>query len=216
MEIVINNILSPKQIKLFRKLDFLRKYGFYLAGGTALALQINHRTSLDFDFYTSKKFDSRRLREEFDRKFKNVQETYVAEDTLGLNVNRVAVSFFRYAYPLIKSPQEAEGVLLASIEDIAAMKILAISQRGKRRDFIDIYFLIKQFGLERIIEFVKEKYPMFNIYVGLQGLAYFKDAEEDPAKKRYRLFKDVNWNEIKKFVIKEVNKFIKENNVSKK
>ena len=201
------NVLNKKQVNLLKKLGFLKRYGFYLAGGTALALQIGHRTSVDFDFYTEKRFNSRKLREEFDKRFKTVQEIYIAEDTLGLAVKGIGVSFFRYPYPLIKPRQKIEGILLASIEDISAMKILAISQRGRRRDFIDIYFLMKKFGLRQIIGFVEKKYPMFNIYVGLQGLAYFKDADEDPEKKRYKLFKKVRWPEVKKFIIKEVNKF---------
>jgi len=87
------------------------------------------------------------------------------------------------------------------------MKILAISQRGRRRDFIDVYFLIKEFGLKQIIEFVKEKYPMFNVYVGLQGLTYFKDADEDSEKGRFRLLKKVKWSEVKKSILKEANKY---------
>ena len=71
-------VLGKKQINLLKKLKFLKNYGFYLAGGTALALQIGHRTSVDFDFYTQRKFDSRKLREEFDERFKNVQEIYIA------------------------------------------------------------------------------------------------------------------------------------------
>ncbi|MCD6229035.1 MAG: nucleotidyl transferase AbiEii/AbiGii toxin family protein [Candidatus Omnitrophica bacterium] len=90
------NIFDKKQVDLLKRLKFLKKYGFYLAGDTALALQIGHRTSLDFDFYTEKKFDSRKLREEFDKRFKTVQEIYIAQDTLELNVNDVGVSFFRY------------------------------------------------------------------------------------------------------------------------
>jgi hypothetical protein len=198
------SILPKPQIKLLKKLGFLKKYGFYLAGGTALALQIGHRTSLDFDFYTQKNFDSRRLREEFEEKFKKVEEIYIAEDTLGLSVDNIGVSFFRYPYKLIKPLKEIEGIKIAALEDIAAMKILAISQRGRRRDFIDIYFLIKKFGLKKIMKFVKKKYPMFNIYLGLQGLIYFKDAEEDPEKGRFKLIKDVSWRELKKFILKEV------------
>jgi len=200
-------IFDRKRKKLLSELSFLNKYGFYMAEGTALALQIGHRTSLDFDFYTRKRFDSRKLREEFDRRFKEIREIYIAEDTLGLSVNGIGISFFRYPYPLIKSCQKIDSICLASKEDIAAMKILAISQRGKKRDFIDIYFLIKEFGLSQVIEFIKEKYPMFNVYVGLQGLTYFKDADEDPEKRRFKLFKEVRWNEVKKFIIKEVNKF---------
>jgi predicted nucleotidyltransferase component of viral defense system len=207
MENLYFSVLSKKQIQLLRKLKFLKKYGFYLAGGTALALQIGHRTSVDFDFYTEKKFDSRKLREEFDKRFKKVQEIYIAEDTLELNIDGVGVSFFKYPYKLIRPCQKINEINLASKEDIAAMKIISISQRGRKRDFIDIYFLIKEFGLEQIIQFVKEKYPMFNIYVGLQGLTYFKDANEDPEKVRFKLLKEVKWTEIKKFIIQEVKKF---------
>jgi len=189
-----------------KKLGFIEKYGFYLAGGTALALQIGHRDSLDFDFYTEKKFDSQKLREEFDKRFEKVQEIYIAEGTLGLEVDGIGVSFFKYPYPLIRPLEKMESIYLASKEDIAAMKIIAISQRGKRRDFIDIYFLLTEFGLKKIIEFIKEKYPMFNIYVGLQGLVYFKDADEDPEKGRFRLLKEVQWEGMKDYILKETNK----------
>jgi len=189
-----------------KKLGFIEKYGFYLAGGTALALRIGHRDSLDFDFYTEKKFDSQKLREEFDKRFEKVQEIYIAEGTLALEVDGIGVSFFKYPYPLIRPLEKMESIYLASKEDIAAMKIIAISQRGKRRDFIDIYFLLTEFGLKKIIEFIKEKYPMFNIYVGLQGLVYFKDADEDPEKGRFRLLKEVQWEGMKDYILKETNK----------
>jgi len=200
------SVLDKGRINLLKKLEFLEKYGFYLAGGTALALQIRHRISLDFDFYTEKKFDSTKLREEFDKRFRGVQEIYIAEDTLGLTVNDIGISFFKYQYPLIRLLQRVESLFIASKEDIAAMKIIAISQRGTRRDFMDIYFLIKEFGLKKIIEFTKEKYPMFNIYVGLQGLVYFKDADENLENERLKLLKDVKWKEVKTYILKEVNK----------
>ena len=198
-------ILDPKRKKLLSKLGFLNKQGFYMAGGTALALQIGHRTSLDFDFYTEEKFDPKKLREKFDKKFKKVQEIYIAEDILGLDADGIKMSFFRYSYRLVRSYVQMEDICLASKEDIAAMKILAISQRGKRRDFIDMYFLIKEFGLREIIEFTKEKYPMFNIYVGLQGLLYFKDADEDSEKQRFKMLQKADWRGIKKYIKREVN-----------
>lgn len=203
---MLSLILDKKRIGLLKKLGFIEKYGFYLAGGTALALRIGHRDSLDFDFYTEKKFDSQKLREEFDKRFEKVQEIYIAEGTLGLEVDGIGVSFFKYPYPLIRPLEKMESIYLASKEDIAAMKIIAISQRGKRRDFIDIYFLLTEFGLKKIIEFIKEKYPMFNIYVGLQGLVYFKDADEDPEKGRFRLLKQVQWEGMKDYILKETNK----------
>ena len=204
MENLFLSVLDKKRKDLLNKLGFLKDYGFYLAGGTSLALQIGHRTSLDFDFYTKKEFEPPRLREEFDKRFKKVREIHVAEGTLILDIEGIELSFFKYPYKLVKPCLKLEDVNLASVEDIAAMKILAISQRGKRRDFIDIYFLIQKFGLKKIMELTKEKYSMFNIYVGLQGLSYFKDADEDLEVDRFRLFEKISWGKIKNYIAKEV------------
>jgi len=92
--------------------------------------------------------------------------------------------------------------------DIAVMKLIAISDRGTKRDFVDIYFLLKEFSLEKIFEFVKKKYPNFNIYVGLQGLTYFADAEKKQQRRLY-LFHFVSWSKVKKFLIEEVKKYQK-------
>ena len=201
-------ILGPKRKKLLSRSGFLKKYGFYMAGGTALALQIGHRTSLDFDFYTNKSFDSAKLYQELRKRFEKVILLQKAEDSLIVKLDGVAVSFFYYPYPIAFLPAEIEGVRIASKQDIAAMKIIAISDRGTKRDFIDVYFLLKEFALKEIFEFVKKKYPEFNIYVGLRGLTYFADAEKKQQRKLY-LFKSVSWVEIKKFLIKEVKKFQK-------
>jgi len=200
------DILDSKRKKLLSQLGFLSRYGFYLAGGTALALELNHRTSLDFDFYTKRKFDNKKLFQELEKKFKNTILIQKAEQTLIVKINEVEVSFFHYPYPLIFPSIKLKGVNLASKEDIAAMKIIAISDRGTKRDFIDIYFLLEEFSLEEIFEFVKKKYPMFNIYVGLRGLTYFVDAEK-AQKRRLYLIHFVSWNEVKKFLIKEVRKY---------
>jgi len=193
------DILDSKRKKLLSQLGFLSRYGFYLAGGTALALELNHRTSLDFDFYTKRKFDNKKLFQELEKKFKNTILIQKAEQTLIVKINEVEVSFFHYPYPLIFPSIKLKGVNLASKKDIAAMKIIAISDRGTKRDFIDIYFLLEEFSLEEIFEFVKKKYPMFNIYVGLRGLTYFVDAEK-AQKRRLYLIHFVSWNEVKKFL----------------
>ena len=88
------------------------------------------------------------------------------------------------------------------------MKLIAISDRGTKRDFVDIYFLLKEFSLEKIFEFVKKKYPNFNICVGLQGLTYFADAEKKQQRRLY-LFHFVSWSKVKKFLIEEVKKYQK-------
>ena len=203
-------ILDKKRINLLKKLKFLSKYGFYLAGGAALALQIGHRTSMDFDFYTEKKFSLLKLQRLLEKKFKEAIVLQKAEGTLIMKIDGVANSFFQYPYPLIFPPIKYQNFPpLASKEDIAAMKVIAISDRGTKRDFIDIYFLLKEFSLEEIFNFIKKKYPNFNIYVGLRGLTYFVDAEKKQ-KRRLHLTHFVSWGKIKKFLIGEVKKYQKE------
>jgi hypothetical protein len=209
MEKFYLSVLSRKQINLLKKLKFLKKYGFYLAGGTALALQIGHRTSIDFDFYTQKKFDPDKLYANLKNKFKKISLLQKAEGTLFVKVEKTVISFFEYPYPLIFPPIEFnEFPPIASKEDIAAMKIIAISTRGTKRDFIDIYFLLKEFSLKEIFQFVKKKYPGFNPYVGLIGLTYFADAEKEE-KRKYFLIQEVSWKKIKEFLIEEAKEYKK-------
>lgn len=200
------SILDKKRAELLKKFGFLKRYRFYLAGGTALALQIEHRISLDFDFYTQKKFDNNQLFLELREKFKKIILIQMAEQTLIVKINEVEVSFFYYPYPLIFSPIKFQGVNLASKEDISVMKIIAISMRGTERDFIDIYFLLQSFSLKEIFKFVEKKYPEFNIYVGLQGLTYFVDAERRQ-KRRLHLTQNISWSKVKKVLINEVRKY---------
>jgi len=205
------SILSRKQIRLLEQLGFLKKYGFYLAGGTALAIHVGHRASLDFDFYTKKSFDSKKLQRLLEKKFEKTILLQKDEDTLIVKINDVAVSFFKYAYPLIfPLIKQRKFPPIASKEDIAAMKIIAISDRGVKRDFIDIYFLLQEFPLKKVLTFVKKKYSNFNIYVALRGLTYFIDADKKQTRRLY-LFYNISWNEVKKFLIGEVKKYRKEN-----
>ncbi len=204
------SILSRKQVKLLEQLGFLKKYGFYLAGGTALTLQIGHRTSLDFDFYTKKSFDSKKLQRLLEKKFEKTILLQKDEDTLIVKINDVIVSFFKYPYPLIfPLIKQKEFPPIASKKDIAAMKIIAVSDRGVKRDFIDIYFLLQEFSLKKIFAFAKKKYPNFNIYVALRGLTYFVDADRTQTRRLY-LFYSVSWNKVKRFLMNEVKKYQKE------
>ncbi|MDI6592112.1 MAG: nucleotidyl transferase AbiEii/AbiGii toxin family protein [Patescibacteria group bacterium] len=205
------SVLNSKQIKLLKKLKFLKKYGFYLAGGTALALHFRHRTSLDFDFYTEKKFDNKKLLRELEERFrKKIKLVQNPEQTLIVKINNRETSFFYYPYPLIYPLiRIKEFPLIASKEDIAAMKVISIIQRGIKRDFIDIYFLIKELGLKKIFEVAEKKYHSFNPYLALQSLTYFVDAEREKIKRRITYLKPVNWTKIKKNLINTVNEFKK-------
>lgn len=201
--------LNRNQVKALKKLGFLEKYGFYLAGGTALALQIGHRRSMDLDFYTKNNFDYKKLRKELKKEFKEMIFLQGEVDTLIVKIDQVAASFFHYPYPLIFPTVEFNNFpALASIKDIAAMKMIAIADRGIKRDFYDIYFLLEKFSMDRIFKWVKRKYPEFNIYSAVRGLTYFDDAETKYQRRVY-LFEYVSWPEVKKFLTKKTNEYRK-------
>ena len=204
-------VLTVDQQEILPRLLFLKEQKFYLAGGTALALQIKHRTSADFDFYTEKEFNPAGIYEQF-QKQKNrkiLLSSITEKNTLILELNDINISLFTYPYPLVRNLVKSRYFNLASLEDIAAMKMIAIIQRGAKRDFIDFYFLIKKIGLEKIFGYAREKYPGFNEYLALQSFTYFNDAEIESNDRNIELFEAFNWKDAKKFFIAEAEKIDK-------
>ena len=204
---IYKNILSEKHLEVLKKLKSLPK-GTYMAGGTALALQLGHRTSLDFDFYTKEHFETEIVLKSFQQDVPDIKIERIAKDTLILDADGISVSLFYYPYELIRNLVSFEGINLASIEDVAAMKMVAVSMRGKRRDFIDVYYLLQKFSLEEIIKFTIEKYPSYQPMVILKGLIYFKDAEKEDFSRGIKVFdKDFSWEKVKKKIFEEVEKY---------
>jgi len=201
------NILDAKRQDVLKRLGFLKSLGAYLAGGTALALQIGHRTSIDFDFYTPKHFKRGELAILFHDKLEQAAVEIIRDqdDTFEISLNGVHASFFYYPYKLLKKPLVWKDISIVGVEDIAAMKLLAISQRGKRRDFIDMYYLIKMFNLDSIVKMTEKKFPEFDIYNGLRGLVFFDEADKDQEVRRIKAFRDrLNWKTVKKFIQQKV------------
>lgn len=206
-------IFDKKRINLLKNLGFLNKHGFYLAGGTALALQLGHRTSVDFDFYTQKDFISDEIVASFRRLEKENEIFMMRDNTLGIMVGgEIEVTFFKYFYPLLREPLKLEGINIASIEDIAAMKVIAITQRGTKRDFIDVYYLLQKYSLNEILRLTKEKFPEISIPLCLKSLSYFEDAENDKkSDARIKVFdKNFDWKKAKKFIDKETAAYFNE------
>lgn len=204
-------ILNWNQKKILKNISSLRNYGIYLAGGTALALHWGHRTSQDLDFYTPQHFNPRIVYRKFKEVFgrEKLSEQTIAEDTLKFKLNITDLSFFRYPYPLIRPLILYQSAELASPEDIIAMKIEAIITRGLKRDFVDIYFAIKKYGVRNLLNFFEEKYPeAFNEYNCITALTYFEDAEkQEQGRKRIYIYSGVTWPRIKKYITEEVKKY---------
>ena len=178
----------------------------YLAGGTALALQIGHRISVDLDFFTSKEFNGNIFVRKLKKLIPDFQLERMAAGTVLGNINKIRFSFFFYDYLLLFKKHNLSGIKIADIKDIAPMKIAAISDRGTKRDFIDLYFIIKMekvLSLDEILRLYDKKFGLLKqnkIHI-LKSLCYFDDAEQEPMPK---MLKDVSWKEVKKFFEEEI------------
>lgn len=201
-------ILNQNQKKFFPQLEFLQKQKFYLAGGTALALHLGHRTSLDFDFYCQSRFDSTTFAQTIESLFgKKAKITLKEKDTLYCRIAGVDPSFFWYKYPLLKRPLVSKGPLIASLQDIVTMKLISITQKPAKRDHIDIFFLLKIFDLKKMFGLVRKKYPNFNQYLALRALGHFDDLKEEKGRKIKVLDKNYSWEKARKKIFEEVKKY---------
>ena len=116
-------------------------------------------------------------------------------------------SFFWYQYKLIEETESFENIKLASLKDIAAMKLLAITGRPAVRDYIDIFYLLKKFKISEIFDFANQKYPTFNDYLAFRALTYFDDVTEVEGKRPIKVLDpEFSWEEAKKFIFEEVKK----------
>jgi hypothetical protein len=155
--------------------------GFYLAGGTALALQLGHRRSVDFDWFREEPIDDPlRLAADLRNPAFRFETDRVERGTLHGRASGVRVSFLEYRYPLLRPPRAVEGLRLAALEDIAAMKLAAVAQRGSKKDFVDVFALGRRFGLDDMLGFYGKKYGVADVGHVLVALAYFDDADREP------------------------------------
>lgn len=180
---------------------------FFLAGGSALALHLGHRVSVDLDFFSLQPYSMPELIARLQSLGHLVIENQSADKLVG-ELNHVKVSFFTYPYRLLAETVSAEGIQLASLLDIALMKIVAIGQRGTRRDFVDLYVLLHEgFSLEGLLREMPNKFPTITYpsYHLLRGLAYFEDAERDELP---RMLKPVAWITVRNFIAKEVERLL--------
>lgn len=179
---------------------------FYLAGGTALALRLGHRVSLDLDLFSPSERLKGPARAALLRRLGDKVRLEVREEkdgTCHLSVGGRAVSLFHYPYPLLEAAQAWRGLALASLRDIGAMKLSAAVGRGSRKDFIDLKALADELGLEGLLDSGRRRFrdhPDF-ILQAAKALVYFEDADPEPSP---RLLKACDWEATKAFFRREV------------
>lgn len=177
----------------------------YLAGGTACALHLGHRISVDFDFFTAEAFDLSQIL----KKLKKIGRFELEEQSQGTflgTFEKIRFSLFTYPYPILFPLTSYLDVPVLDLRDIAAMKIAAIGSRGIKRDFIDLYFICRSgITLKEAISLYRRKFGMSaSQEIHLQkSLVYFDDAEPGEMP---RMLKETGWEEIKQYFVDEVRK----------
>ncbi|BCW96010.1 MAG: hypothetical protein KatS3mg018_1492 [Fimbriimonadales bacterium] len=173
--------------------------GFYLAGGTAVALYYGHRRSVDLDWFRDAPFEPLSLHAQLTQHGIPLTPTVLSEGTLIGQVRATKVSLFVYPYPLLAERVfwEDYGAWLASREDLICMKLAAIQQRGAKRDFIDLYYLLQDIPLERALALYTRKYGAAAGGSLVYALTYFADADAEPTP---RMRTHLSWRTVKAFL----------------
>ncbi len=198
--------IHPDTLELLRKIQSLEMFkDTRLVGGTALALQLGHRKSVDLDFFGSVDASLQAIALELSA-FASVSPLSESRMMRFLIVDGVKVDIVNYPYSWIDEPVTEDGVTLAGIKDIAAMKMSAITNRGTRKDFVDFYFLLKLLPFDELMNLYVQKYSDAQLFTMLKSLTYFDDAEQDPLP---LMMSSLNWEDVKTLIVAEVGGFLK-------
>ena len=189
-------------LKQLQSLDILSE--MRLVGGTSLALQIGHRKSIDIDLFGI-------LTVEFDiliDELKTLGEVVLLKNSKNIHsllINDIKVDIVNYNYKWLTNKMTIDNIYFATIEDIAAMKLNAIMGRGSKKDFIDLYFILKNYTLTTLMDFYSKKYHDGSIFLVLKSLAYFDDADEQEMP---FMFHNTSWQTMKNNIKKALANYI--------
>jgi hypothetical protein len=188
-----------------------------LAGGTALALQLGHRISYDLDFFTNKHFRSEPIISKIRSLGSPFQIISEEEGTLIAEIEGIKVSLFHYDYVFLDKPVVYKKVRIAGILDIASMKVIAVSQRGTKRDFVDLFIILQDIPFYKIAEQLNRRFGKERInpvHIG-KSMVYFSDADSDP-EPAYIKGRHIDWKNIKTFFRRHVKQFVLDLETSRK
>lgn len=185
---------------LERLMDERMLLDFRLVGGTALALQLGHRVSVDIDLFSPAAFDAVPIVDLLCSEFGMVQVETAVNTVCGA-IDGIKIDVMSHQYPMLEPPVELEGIRLAGLKDIAAMKLNAIANRGSKKDFWDVDAMLDHYTLEEMLEFFSQKYSHENVWYVEKSLSYFFDADAEPAPRDIR---GRSWDEVKKNIARHI------------
>lgn len=170
-------ILNSNQKEIIPFLLDLKK-DFYLVGGTAIALQIGHRESIDFDYFTFKKVKNEAISKALIKRFGSYRLLFSDSESFHVIVNDVKLTFFQYPF-LIPCEMRFERIKMPNLLELAAMKAYAIGRRSKWKDYVDLYFLLKDyFSRDQVEVRTSELFgELFSPKLFRQQLSYFQDID---------------------------------------
>lgn len=197
--------VDTSTLELLKRLQQIAQFSqLRLVGGTALALHLGHRKSIDIDLFGSMDCDE----ESFPAIMNKLGDITLIKNSENIHislVNGIKTDIVNYPYPWLEDLTYEYDLRLAGLKDIAAMKLSAITGRGTKKDFIDLYFLLKHFSLSEMIGFYEQKYHDGSVFLVLKSLAYFADAENDGMP---LMLIPVTWTDVKETIRKELEAYI--------
>ncbi len=196
--------VDPQTLELLKKIQICPVFNqLRLVGGTGLALQYGHRKSVDIDLFGNINTENIEIKDNLN-KIGELKTISISKYIKIFTVNGIKVDIVNYPYPWLFKSIVEDNINLADDKDIAAMKLSAITNRGTKKDFIDIYFLLQKYSLKSLMSFYEKKYHDGSIFLVLKSLMYFVDAENEQMPE---MLLDTDWNTIKKYIIAESEKY---------
>jgi hypothetical protein len=201
--------VEPATLELVRKLQQMPVLkDFLLVGGTALSLHLGHRKSVDIDLFSQQPFQAETCASLLEENY-DFQLLYLQNNTLKGIIGEIFIDIITHNYPLISDVVLFDGIRMASLQDIAAMKVNAISGIGTRvKDFVDIYFLLKTMSFQAIIDSFSKKYGTRNEFHAIKSLTYFDDVDIQTWPEMI-LEPELQFQEIKNSILKARNDFLR-------
>jgi hypothetical protein len=184
---------------------------YFLVGGTALCLQLGHRMSDDIDLFTRQDINKDEILDFFNKNYNGKYQIINNQNIiLQLMVNEVKVDMVKYDYELIENIKTDNGIKYLGKKDIAAMKLMSIANRGDQaKDFIDIFYLLKEISLEEMFEYYKQKYKQNDISPIKRSLIYFDDVTENNWLSVKLLHDELSIKNIKQKITDDLNTYNK-------
>ncbi|NDV59355.1 nucleotidyl transferase AbiEii/AbiGii toxin family protein [Bacteroides sp. 519] len=187
--------VHPTTLELLKKLQSIPLFKqLRLVGGTSLALQIGHRISVDLDLFGNLTADLQEIKQVLEKEQLQFMLLHNTPSIHVFTINGIKVDIVNYPYPWLEMPFVVDNLSLANMKDIAAMKLSAITNRGTKKDFIDLYFLLQHFTLQQMLDFYIARFDDSTLFPVIKSLSYFDDADSEPMPK---MFIPTTWEEVK-------------------